>query len=76
MLYPSGNVDALYDKVKVLLQKPELAMKMGQNAYQTMITEWNAEKAAERFVKLAESALEGTFQDNPFESGPCSKAGE
>lgn len=73
-VYESGNEDELFFKVKCLLDNPDKGLKMGKNAYQTIVTEWNAEVAAERFVKLSQAILDGDPSPNLFDDGPCSVA--
>ncbi len=73
-IYEDGNIDDLYQKVKALMDDSEKRKHFGKNAYETMITEWNAENAAKRFIALSEAILAGESQPNIFESGVCSKA--
>jgi len=73
-IYKDGDVDALYRRVKQLLDDAEDRKRIAKNAYSTMVSEWNAEKAAERFVSLCEKMLLGEYKPFPYESGPCSKA--
>lgn len=72
LCYHSGNQNELYEKVKYLLENPQVCRKLGENAYDTMTTMWNAEVAAERLVRLVECLQKG--EDTPFLHGPCSKA--
>ena len=72
LLYPSGDVDGLYNKVKFLLDNPDEAKRIGKNAYETVSKTWNAEVAAERFIVLAESILSGRKPLDLYECGPCS----
>lgn len=72
-LYESGDVEELFQKTKALLDAPDMAAKMGKNAYQTMTDAWCAEVAAERLVCLAKRFLSGE-KGTPYEDGPCSKA--
>lgn len=73
-IYKNGDSDDLYKKVAVLLADKETREGMGRKAYHTIINTWNAEVAAERFLKLAEALQKGASTDL-FEDGPCSKAG-
>ncbi len=72
-MYKNGALDSLYRKVKQLLLCPELREKLGLNAYQTIITEWNAKEAAKRLLLLTSDLLAKGYSDR-FESGPCSRA--
>lgn len=74
LIYESGNLDMLYEKVKYLLEHPEEQQRLGMAAYSTIVNEWNAEVAAERFVNLAEHILAGETYPDLYETGPCSKA--
>lgn len=74
LIYESGNVDMLYEKIKHLLDHPEEQKRMGLAAYETITTQWNAETAAERVVALSETILNGENRPHIFEKGPCSLA--
>lgn len=74
LIYQNGNTDDLYNKVKLLLEDPERQKALGTKAYQTIVDTWNAEVAAERFIKLSEAILAGDKYPNLFADGPCSKA--
>ena len=71
LIYKDGNLKDLYQKVKFLLDNKEVRENLGVSAYQTLTETWNADVAAERFIKLIESIKEG--KDTPFKNGPCSK---
>ena len=73
MIYRDGDIHDLYEKVKYLIDNPKKAEEMSKKAYQTLDGVWNAETAAERFIKLAEEIQSGNTY-NLFEYGPCSKA--
>lgn len=72
--FKSGDVDELHNKVKYLLDNPEVCASMGQKAYGTITELWNAETAAERLLELANALMQGEKRPNLYESGPCSKA--
>lgn len=74
LIYKSGNISMLYEKVKYLLDNVNVSQQLGKNAYQTIINEWNAEEAAKRFINLSEHILAGEKRPNLYKSGPCSKA--
>lgn len=74
LIYTDGDEEELYRKVKMLLDDSELCYLYGKTAYKTIVDEWNAEVAAERFVNLAEHILSGDAQPDLYASGPCSKA--
>ena len=73
-MYKDGNVDDLYKKIKKLLDNADDRKRIAKNAYLTMVEEWNAENAAEKFVALCEKMLAGEYKPFPYESGVCSKA--
>lgn len=74
LIYESGNVDMLYEKIKHLLDHPEEQKRMGLAAYETITTQWNAETAAERVIILAESIFTGNENHFLRGEGPCSCA--
>lgn len=73
-MYKDGDVDDLYNKVKKLIDDSDLRKRIAKNAYLTMVEEWNAENAANKFVSLCERMLAGEYKPFPYESGVCSKA--
>ena len=75
LLYSSGDTAELTDKIRWLLKNPEEVRRLGAGAYETMVTLWNAETAAERFLQMAKAAIEGTDLNRLYDSGPCSPAG-
>lgn len=74
LVYPSGNIDALFEKVKYLLAQQEEQERLGRAAYQTIVTEWNAETAADRLMQLLVNILTGEEYPDLYNDGPCSKA--
>lgn len=74
LIYKSGDVNMLFEKVKWLLDNQSFAKKYGKKAYETIVTEWNAEVAAERFLNLASHILAGEKHPDLYKTGPCSKA--
>ncbi len=73
LLYPTGDVDTLYNKVVSLLTDGENRQRLGRNACQTITESWNGDTAAERLLVLAQRLKSGQ-QGSPFEDGPCSPA--
>lgn len=74
LTYKDGDFEDFYSKVKFLLDNPDKRQEIGENAYQAMINEWNAENAAKKFLYLAESFFEKGKVETKFEKGVCSKA--
>ena len=73
-MYKDGDVDDLYEKVKMLLDNAEERKRIAKNAYKTMAEEWNAENAAEKLVALCEKMLSDEYKPFPYENGVCSRA--
>ena len=73
LIYQNGNFNDLYNSIKRLLDSPDLCKKLGGFAYKTITTLWNAEVAAERFLKLANDINAHKITEDFFD-GPCSKA--
>ena len=74
MLYPSGNLARLRESLRLLLENPLEALRLGETAYETMANVWNADIAAERFLELAAAARKGQRLNQMYEDGPCSPA--
>lgn len=73
-VYTSCDSDMLFEKIKLLLENPDLQRKLGCEAYKTITELWNAEVASERFINLSQHILNGEKYPDLYESGPCSKA--
>ena len=74
MIYHSGDVDELYERVKHLLDNPGEQERLGCAAYETITGLWNAEVAAQRLITLSEHLLAGEKHPDLYEDGPCSRA--
>lgn len=72
-IYKYGDINGLYTNVKALLADPNRQEILGVNAYQTITEVWNAQLAAERFLRLAQCVLQDENTDI-YTSGPCSRA--
>ncbi len=72
LVYRSGSVNSLADKLEMLLKDEKLRHDLGKSAYEQMRDTWNPETAAERVIKLYEALVAG--EETPFTDGPCSKA--
>lgn len=68
----SNDLNEAYDKLKRVILDYNLRRQLGVNAYNTIVNEWNANKAAENLFTLIQSIKEG--RDCPIIDGPCSKA--
>ena len=74
LVYESGNVKDLYEKLRYLLEHPQQQKRLGLAAYETIAGEWNAQTAAERVITLSTAILDGNKKPQIFENGPCSIA--
>lgn len=74
LIYESGNIEMLCEKVKYLLDNADEQKRLGKAAYSTIVNEWNAEVASERFIELSKSILSGNDSPDIYEHGPCSRA--
>lgn len=74
LVYRSGDLDDLYEKVRRLLVEPQTQERLGRQAYDTITGMWNGEVAAQRLVCLAEQILAGQKYPHLYEEGPCSEA--
>lgn len=74
LVYRSGDVDMLAERIICLLNHPEIQAKLGRAAYDTISGQWNAETAAKRLCELSACILAGEKYPMLFENGPCSPA--
>ena len=74
LIYKDGDIEDLYKKTKWLLENANERKLIAQNAYQTIISEWNAENATKRFISLVNEILKGNTHPKVAESGVCSEA--
>ena len=74
LIYHSGDIDDLYNNVRYLLDHPEVQVRLGSAAYETIVNEWNADVAAQRLVSLSEQLLAGEKTPDLYERGICSPA--
>lgn len=76
MVYPSGDLNQLYEKLRHLLENPAKQRRLGQAAYETIRDTWNAPVAARRLFQLSQALLRGEDASALFADGPCSLAEE
>ena len=74
LIFRNGAQVHLEEQVEMLLNHPEYRKKLGENAYHTIASLWNADVAAQRLINLSEHLLRGEKQNSLYESGPCSRA--
>ena len=72
LIYKNGDIQDLFKCTKGLLDDSKLCEQLGREAYKTLENVWNANVAAERFLKLANGLL--MDENISFQDGPCSKA--
>lgn len=73
LIYKSGNVKDLYNKVKFVIQDKKERERLARNAYVKMFDVWNPDKSYKRLVTLIKQ-LKEMGDCNIYQSGPCSKA--
>ena len=59
LIYKNSCLSSLFEKVKYLLENPNIRRELGGNAYQTIVNQWNAENAADRLCSIIESFYNG-----------------
>ncbi len=72
-IYKNGDIDDLYNKVKLLLTNTEMQKSFGKKAYHTIVDLWNAEDSVKRLIKFTEEIKDHGYCDL-YKDGPCSKA--
>lgn len=72
LIYRTGCFREFAAYVLRLCKDEALRMRLGTNAYRTMIKEWNPQEAAERLLRFSEGLLKGEV--NPEAAGPLSIA--
>lgn len=73
LIYEDGDLEDIFEKVCRLLDEPNEVQRIGRRAYETMTEQWNADNAAERFLKFAEPVLRGE-SPRSFPDEICSPA--
>ena len=74
LVYENGNQMHLEMQVCRLLDDDVYRRKIGENAYYTISEKWNSQIAANRFIELAKTLLQGKESNGLFSDGPCSEA--
>lgn len=70
--YQDGDIESLIYTLKLLLDKPEKRRQLGGQAVADIRRIWSPDQAANNFVQLVKSLLDGDVSIP--EIGPCSKA--
>lgn len=72
LIYQCGNIDALAQRIRGLLDSPSRRLELGLQAYETILTQWSPKQAAVRFVDLCAGLMNSNL--TPESHGPCSVA--
>ena len=72
LVYKEGSYEDFRDCVMQLMENKELIIEYGKAAYETIVSEWNAENAASQVVRFYENWKQGIVE--PPKSGPLSVA--
>lgn len=59
LLYRDGDKKMLFEQAEILARDGQMRRMLGQNAYETIHSEWNAEKAADGLCLLLKKIQEG-----------------
>ena len=74
LVYPSGDCDSLVRCLKRFLDHDDERRRFAVAGRETILTEWNAETAAERFLVFVDYLKGGVCGSVLFQTGPCSPA--
>ena len=72
LVFESGNLDSLYEKVVLLLRNRAFMRTIAINAYYDMINVWSPRNAAKNLIQLISDLQHG--YETTIVEGPCSKA--
>jgi glycosyltransferase involved in cell wall biosynthesis len=73
MIFKSGNIKSLQQKVEQLLNNRELCNQMARNAYNVMYKVWSPENASKNLLQLCQTILDDNLSSLSIEEGPCSR---
>jgi glycosyltransferase involved in cell wall biosynthesis len=73
LIYKYGCIDDLFSRVKELFLNRDFSDKLGKNAMESIINEWNPFVASSRFLSLAKNLLENNSIIS-YSTGPLSEA--
>lgn len=71
LLFRSGQVNSLYEKVVRLMKNPEERRIMAEHGYQDMLHVWSPQNAAKNLLQLIDVLRVG--RETSIINGPCSK---
>ena len=72
LIFPSGDFTKMASLVEELVADQKWRLSLGENAYETLESEWNHMVAARRLIQFSEDVLRGEIE--PWTSGPLSEA--
>lgn len=72
LIYKNGSYDDFLACILSLFEKKELITRYGKAAYETIVSEWNAENGAKQILRFYENWKQGMI--DPPKSGPLSVA--
>lgn len=72
LIFSLSKRNDLLEQTEKLIDNKPFREELSINAYHTLVDTWNPKIAAENFLLLAESVMEG--KTVAFDNGPCSKA--
>jgi glycosyltransferase involved in cell wall biosynthesis len=72
LVYKTGDFCEFKEQVLKLCQDNDMRRRLGKNAYDTIINEWNPKEAAKRLYNFCKCLLEGEVK--PESEGPLSPA--
>ena len=73
-IYKNDDFEDLYGKVKKILDNEKLKKDLSENAYRSIVEEWNCEVAAERFYHVVDKMMKNEDISHLYEKGIFSKA--
>ncbi|MCF8320866.1 MAG: glycosyltransferase [Flavobacterium sp.] len=74
MIFKSGSIKSLQNKVELLLNNRQLCNEMALNAYRIMSKVWSPENASKNLLQLCQSILDDNLSSLSIGVGPCTKA--
>ena len=74
MIYRNNAVEEMINKVERLLVDDTLRKNIAQNAYRSILEDWNPETAAKRFYEFASTVFANDTETVKYEDGILSKA--
>lgn len=72
LIYNNDDLDTMIEKVCAIIGDKKKQYELGYNAYNTILSTWNAKIASKNLIKLIKSLLNG--EKTVINDGPCSVA--